>query len=255
MSAELTVVENMPMPVGLFSGGSPEELIATMTRHANSLKKVVVDSKLIKSIPTQGGPREFVRVEGWTLLGSLVGVFPVCVWTHKLADGWEARVEARTLDDRLVGAAEAQCTRDEQTWARRSEFALRSMAQTRATSKALRLPLGFIMSMAGYSATPAEEMEGEQAETTQRRPARQPSRSAGTVEQQKAAQSGQPHIIDNPPAEGESFQSWWGRVKEAKIEAGVVTTARDAYGKAPSTLTLEERAAIWDTLMARPATE
>ena len=32
------------------------------------------------------------------------------------------------------------------------------MAQTRAVSKALRLPLGFVMSIAGYEATPAEEM-------------------------------------------------------------------------------------------------
>jgi hypothetical protein len=32
------------------------------------------------------------------------------------------------------------------------------MAQTRATSKALRQPLGFVMTLAGYSATPAEEM-------------------------------------------------------------------------------------------------
>jgi hypothetical protein len=32
------------------------------------------------------------------------------------------------------------------------------MAQTRATSKALRVPLGFIVVLAGYEATPEEEM-------------------------------------------------------------------------------------------------
>ena len=33
------------------------------------------------------------------------------------------------------------------------------MAQTRSTSKALRLPLGFVVALAGYEATPAEEAE------------------------------------------------------------------------------------------------
>ena len=48
--------------------------------------------------------------------------------------------------------------RSEKSWAGRDDFALRSMAQTRATSKALRMPLGFVVTLAGYLATPAEEM-------------------------------------------------------------------------------------------------
>jgi hypothetical protein len=48
----------------------------------------------------------------------MLGVFPVCVWTRPLERdgqqfGWEARVEARTRSGELVGAAESQCTRDE----------------------------------------------------------------------------------------------------------------------------------------------
>ena len=46
----------------------------------------------------------------------------------------------------------------EKTWAGRDDYALRSMAQTRATSKAMRQPLGFIITLAGFDATPAEEM-------------------------------------------------------------------------------------------------
>ena len=75
-------------------------------------------------------------------------------------------MEARTLAGALVGAAEAQVTRQEQNWRSRDDYALRSMAQTRATGKAMRLPLGFVMSLAGYEATPAEEMPaGVNAET------------------------------------------------------------------------------------------
>ena len=77
--------------------------------------------------------------------------------------GWEARVEARTLDGRTIGAAEACCTRDESRWKTQPDYAIRSMAQTRATSKALRGPLGFIVTLAGFQATPAEEMGSDDA--------------------------------------------------------------------------------------------
>jgi hypothetical protein len=40
----------------------------------------------------------------------------------------------------------------------RDDFALMAMAQTRATSRALRNPLGFVVKMAGYETAGAEEM-------------------------------------------------------------------------------------------------
>ena len=121
---------------------------------AKELGAVIKQQKLTAKI----SGRDHVLVEGWTLLGSLVGVFPIVTWTRQLEDGWEARVEARTRHGDLVGAAEAQCTRTERTWKNRDDYALRSMAQTRATSKALRMPLGFVIHLAGFSATPFEEM-------------------------------------------------------------------------------------------------
>ena len=88
----------------------------------------------------------------------MLGVFPFTVWTRKLEDGWEARVEARTLDGRVVGAAESMCARSERRWRNADDYAIRSMAATRATSKALRQPLGFVMHLAGFDATPADEI-------------------------------------------------------------------------------------------------
>jgi hypothetical protein len=143
-----------PTSPTLFRTENPNEVVTRAAETANALAAVVKAKKLTVSI--QG--RDHVRVEGWTLLGAMLGVFPICTWTRKLENGWEARVEARTLAGQLVGAAEAQCLGSEKTWASRDDYALRSMAQTRATSKALRQPLGFVMSMAGFSATPAEEM-------------------------------------------------------------------------------------------------
>ena len=149
-----------PAPVNLFRTEDPSEVIRRATAMAEVLKKVLVEQKLISRIRD----REHVRVEGWTLLGTMLGVFPVCTWTKQTPDGWEARVEARTLSGAVVGAAEAECLRSESTWKSRDDYALRSMAQTRATSKALRQPLGFVVTLAGFDATPAEEMPSGGAE-------------------------------------------------------------------------------------------
>jgi hypothetical protein len=141
-------------PSTLFRTDDPVDVLDRATRVAQALKNVIDQQGLVSRI--QG--REHVRVEGWTTLGSMLGVVPVVVWTRKVDDGWEARVEARTLDGRIVGAAESSCSKAEKTWRSRDDYALRSMAQTRATSKALRGPLGFVVTLAGYEATPAEEM-------------------------------------------------------------------------------------------------
>lgn len=160
IGSEVAVVEHEPATT-LFRTDDPLEVVEKAGRVADALKGVLVRQGLTARI--QG--RDHVLVEGWTTLGSMLGVFPVLAWTRKVPDGWEARVEARTLDGRVIGAAESECLRTEKEWGPkpsrgkpREDFALRSMAQTRATSKALRAPLGFIVTLAGYAATPAEEM-------------------------------------------------------------------------------------------------
>lgn len=138
----------------LFRTNDPVQVLQEATRTADALADVLKSRNLTTNI--QG--KDHVQVEGWQTLGSMLGVTPVCVWTRSLGNGWEARVEARTLDGRIVGSAEAMCTRDEKMWRNRDDYALRSMAQTRATSKALASPLRFIVTLAGYQGTPAEEM-------------------------------------------------------------------------------------------------
>jgi hypothetical protein len=156
---ELEVRQAAPPATNLFRTDDPVQIVARATETANTLADVVRAKNLTKDI--QG--KQHVLVEGWTLLGSMLGVFPVTVWTQPVENGWEARVEARTIDGKIVGAAEAQCTRDERLWKTRDDYALRSMAQTRATSKALRQPLGFVMTLAGFEATPEAEMPAAEA--------------------------------------------------------------------------------------------
>jgi hypothetical protein len=162
-----------PQAAALFAG-KPEDVIKAATLAATALKDVVKRQGLISNI----SGKEYPRCEAWTLLGSMVGVFPVLCWTKAVVDGWEARVEARTISGAVVGAAEAQCLHSEKNWNNREDFAVRSMAQTRATAKALRMPLGFVMTLAGYEATPAEEMSFDRSSA----PVPPPQKPTPTIE-------------------------------------------------------------------------
>ena len=154
---EAVVVQSQELaPAGLFKTDDPVEVVERATRVADSLKDVIKQRELYTMI--QGKPH--VRVEGWQLVGAMLGVTAVCVETVEVDGGWKATVEARTADGRVIGSASALCTKAEKRgpWKSADDYARLSMAQTRATSKALKGPLGFVISLAGYQTTPAEEM-------------------------------------------------------------------------------------------------
>jgi len=158
VSAELEVYE-APASLTLFRTDEPAEVVRAATKVADALASVVEDKKLYKQI----SGKKHVYVEGWTLLGSMLGVFPVLDGDPEEVEvngvkGWRATVKAVRGDGSVVGRASALCLRSEANWKNRGEYAVMSMAQTRATSKALRQPLGFVMTLAGYAATPADEM-------------------------------------------------------------------------------------------------
>lgn len=157
----LARVENQAV-APLFGTSDPVAVIEKAAIVASALREVIRKQGLISKI----SGKEYPRCEAWTLLGTMIGVYPVLEWCRPLenGNGFEARVQARMRDGSVVGAAEAECTREEKNWANRDSFALRSMAQTRATAKALRMPLGFVMTLSGFEATPAEEMAFEREE-------------------------------------------------------------------------------------------
>jgi len=160
MTTELITTDGViedQQPITLFGTADPVAVVERASTVATALADVLKQKHLVSRI----GNRDHVQVEGWTLLGSMLGVFAEVEWTREVTGGWEARAVARTLAGRTVGAAEAMCTKSEKTWSNRDDYAIRSMAQTRAVSKALRHPLGFIVELAGYSATPAEELNDE----------------------------------------------------------------------------------------------
>lgn len=75
------------------------------------------------------------------------------------AYGFKARFQA-TKNGQGVGWGEGRCTRGEPSKVAQEDFALASMAQTRAQSRALGAPLKFVVKLAGYETTPAEEIDG-----------------------------------------------------------------------------------------------
>ena len=161
MTTDLEIYEARPATPSstLFGTNDPGEVVAVAAAAAKPLADVVEQQKLFTNI----GGKKHVRVEGWSLLGSMLGVFAVLdgdVEPVTIGDvpGWRATMKAVTRDGSVVGRATAYCMSDEKNWRNRDDYALISMAQTRATSKALRQPLGFVMTLAGFDATPAEEM-------------------------------------------------------------------------------------------------
>jgi hypothetical protein len=151
--AELVESANVA-PSTLWRTDNPATVLERATETANALAPVLRERGMLSRI----GDKDHVQIEGWQTLGSMLGVTAVGVWTRKMDNGWEAKVDARTLDGRTIGSAEAMCLSTEDNWKDSDEFAIRSMAQTRAASKALASVLRFVVTLAGFSGTPAEEM-------------------------------------------------------------------------------------------------
>ncbi|WP_303310973.1 hypothetical protein [Hymenobacter sp. BT730] len=127
---------------------------------ATDLAKFIKDNKLTTSV--QG--KEFVNVEGWQYAGSRLGIVPIVDHVINVSTESEIKYQAKvTLFDmrsgHTVGAGFAICSNKEQGKKFYQEFAIMSMAQTRAIGKAYRNILAWIIRAAGYEPTPAEEME------------------------------------------------------------------------------------------------
>lgn len=75
-----------------------------------------------------------------------------------LAYGYVVAFRAVTKDGREVGWGEGMCTRNELHKELDDEHSIRSMAQTRGQSRTLSAPLRWLVKLAGYATTPAEEM-------------------------------------------------------------------------------------------------
>ncbi|PIQ22827.1 MAG: hypothetical protein COW65_00840 [Cytophagales bacterium CG18_big_fil_WC_8_21_14_2_50_42_9] len=127
---------------------------------AIDLAKFIKENKLYQNI--QG--KEYVNVEGWQYAGSRLGILPVVEHLINVSTDTEMKYQAKVnllnlRTEQVVGAGFAICSNKEQGKKFYQEFAIASMAQTRAIGKAYRNILAWIIRAAGYEPTPAEEMD------------------------------------------------------------------------------------------------
>ncbi len=147
--------------------------VQVATDVANTLAPLVRSQGLVvKGLNKKDPEAEYVTVEGWELLGTMLGIVPDTKIVEEMKNdvgrciGFKARAtlyqNAVLEDGKIVGGnvlstSEAYCTRDD---FQKKFFSMASMAQTRALGKSYRMALSWIMKMAGFEATYAEDMEG-----------------------------------------------------------------------------------------------
>jgi len=203
------VTENQLVP---FDGGGdiyqvprpPEAVLAEAQACAKALKRVVSATKAVSVF----GGREHLHFTAWQTLATFFRLSPRIRET-RLIDvngvvGYEAFAEVVHIPTgQVVSSGEGMCLNDEANWGTRPKyewrdgkkvkvgdervplFQLRSMAQTRAAAKALRNVLSWVVVMAGYEPTAAEEMDGT-ADMSGPIPQPQPKESTGTISEKQA---------------------------------------------------------------------
>jgi hypothetical protein len=124
---------------------------------ARQLRDYIAQARM--TVRIQG--RDYVRIEGWQVLCHLCQLpLPsiVSVRREERDNGYCYIAEAVLQHGGREYRAYGLCSSTEPNWANKPEFQLMSMAQTRAVGKVLRLLLGWVVTLAGYEPTPAEEM-------------------------------------------------------------------------------------------------
>ena len=200
---ELVTVE--PVELGLVGGNTTNELIKSAVAIATPLKQFIKDQGLYRFL---GGDKPHVYAEGWAFMGTILGLGPQLVNTESFPVagkpdeyGEQFRVTVawvRISDQQMVCSAAGICGGiTEPDWHQRPIYKKeggkyvyqngqkvilgyrpvpahqrRSMAETRASSKALRLGFSWVMTIAGYNPTPMEEFTQDQVEEHEAPPPR-----------------------------------------------------------------------------------
>lgn len=146
----------MSNEITTFDLGKPAQAIEVAT----ILQRFVKEKKLTANIKG----KDYPMVEAWAFAGSQLGLYPVLQFVQDQSNERETKYLAevhiyRYADNLMVGKGIAVCSNKEANKRQWDEYAICSMAQTRATGKAFRNLLSWIMKAAGFEATPAEEMD------------------------------------------------------------------------------------------------
>lgn len=148
---------------------SPQLVLDEAKIAARALTDVISQKKK----PVKFNGEQYLEFEDWLTIAKFYGLAcrtydpePVSIDNGpETVVGAKARAEVvEVKSGRVIGAASAWCLRDEPNWRSKPWYQLGSMAQTRAGAKALRNLLSWVVVLAGYKTTPAEEMQNDAVE-------------------------------------------------------------------------------------------
>jgi len=166
MTTELVPVESSQGQISL----SPAEFQAELEQaraKAQSLKALIAEHSWSVKI----GDSEHIRIEAWiTLAKGFNCTAQVVEGSVRVIPGYKQAFEARAEvlyftgeKTVVIGSAEAECGTDgDGFWEEKQpRHSVRSMAQTRALSKAISSVFRWVVVLAGYSGTPFEDMPAD----------------------------------------------------------------------------------------------
>lgn len=154
--AALAIMPSQPLAIQR----NPQEVL----NEAREAAKVLIEMVKAKPKPFMLHGDIYLQFEDWQTVGRFYGATVKVTETKFVemgtAKGFEARAVVLDKNGLEVSGAEAMCLDDEKNWKAKPLFQLKSMAQTRASAKALRNVFAWVVVLAGYKPTPAEEMDG-----------------------------------------------------------------------------------------------
>lgn len=129
-----------------------------------ALAKILTDYIKKNGLTVKIKGNDYVKAEGWQFAGSQLGIIPIVDEVTDLSKEGELKyrtvVHLKKLEgDQIVGCGIAICSNKEHSKKSFDEYAICSMSQTRAIGKAYRNLLAWLITAAGFSPTPAEEMD------------------------------------------------------------------------------------------------
>lgn len=174
MDKDIIEVNTSPKEITL--AHEPRKVLSEAKQACTALMEVVSQKK--KPVIMNG--EQYLEFEDWQTVAKFYGITARVTKTELIkidnVIGYEAYAEAVDKTGLVVSAANSMCLNDEDKWSKRAKydyikgqrvkvgevavplFQLRSMAQTRACAKALRNVLAWVVVLAGFRPTPAEEM-------------------------------------------------------------------------------------------------
>jgi len=152
-----------------------ENLPANVAHYRHSTDAASICKGIVVASAMTIQNRRYVQVEGWQAIAVAHGCTASACNVERVEGGYRAIGQIRRMADGIVIAeAEGFVGEDEPTWfggevttkwgtkqlPKRSDYAIRAMAQTRAISRACRSAFAHVIVMmnAGLETTPAEEM-------------------------------------------------------------------------------------------------